>query len=106
MLAQSETVQLARRLVPVGAQPLEHGRAVLERRGQDVDAGLVVEDELAVHQQVLRMPILGHNASDARPGRQTMVPAYRYLLQHGLLPSPAQRVGAADESYAQRRGWG
>ena len=37
----------------VGADPLEHAHAVVERVGEDVDAGVVPVDELAVHPDLL-----------------------------------------------------
>src|SRR5205085_11389783 len=60
-----EAVQLALLLVPVGAQPLEHAGAVLERGGQDVHAGVGVRHQLAVHQQIRWIPLLRHDPSEA-----------------------------------------
>ena len=73
MLAQAEHVHLARRVVPVAPQPLEHACAVLHRRRVDVDARLVPRHDLAVEPGEAGMGV-GHGvippdcSANARPG--------------------------------------
>jgi len=63
MIVQAEAEQLLPVLVPVGSEALEDNGGILEGRAQDMHAGLVVLDEVAVLEQVARALRVAHDAS-------------------------------------------